>query len=199
MVNVQTPDRPRGRAVPAYARHTFADSGISVSLRKIGPSTLQSVANGIRKEAKAYPIGHEHKFPEPPVQIVDIAGERSEEINPNDPDYQAKLDQWGNWAMGEINTRLLHLAAADAVIPDAPPEEIAEEAQRVRRSLARAGAAVDDLPGYTAEEADRIVWVQHVCIASPEDLKEFYEAITQRSAVTEEAIDDVTATFRPAP
>lgn len=197
MTNVQQ-DRVRGRAVPSRNRHTFADSGITVELHKIGPTTIQRIAEAVRKEAKAYPVGHEWRYPDPPAQEVDIAGEKRVEINPNDPDYRAALDRWGEWAMGQVNERLLRVAAVDAVIPiEHSDAEIKIAADRMRRRLAAEGAEIPVYDAYTPEENDQIIWVSHICIRSLDDFKEFYAALTQRSQVTEEAIQAETATFQP--
>lgn len=195
MANVQE----RGRRVVGRLRHTFTDSGITVELHKIGPTTLQRIAETIRKEAKALPVGHENRYPDPPVQVVEIAGVKREEVNPNDPDHKEALDRWGNWAVGQINERLMRMAAVDAVIPlDQDDEDIKRAADKVRRSMAAEGIDIPYFDAYTPEENDRIVWVSYVCIASLDDFKEFYQALTQRSQVSEEAIQDEAATFRSA-
>ena len=189
--------RVRGRAAPARQRHTFKDSGITVELHKIGPTTIQRIAETIRREARALPVGDENRYPEPPVEVVEIGGVKSEERNVNSPEYRAALDRWGQWAMGQVNDRLFRVAAVDAVIPvDTTDEEIHEVVSRVRRRLAAEGVVLKTFDGYTPEENDRIVWVQHVCVSSTEDMTEFYAALTKRSQISEEAVDAHLATFR---
>lgn len=199
MTNVLSFDqaRIRGRAAPARTRHTFKDSGITVELHKIGPTTIGRLFEAIRKEAESYPLDHPHRYPEPPTEEIDIGGVLNRERNVNDPDYRAKLDIWNAWARSEGNDRFLRIAAADAVIPlDTTDEEIAQQAAKVRRRMAAEGVIIPSFAQYDAEENDRIVWVTYVCIGSAEDLQEFYAALTQRTIVSEEAIEAHTATFQ---
>lgn len=191
--------RVRGRRAPARPRHVFRDTGVEVELHKMSPLTMQRIAEAVRREARALPEGHEHRYPEPPVERIEVAGEVREERNDRHPDHLAALDRWGKWAMNEINERFARLAAVDAVIPiGITDEEIAAEARRVRRRLNAEGVDLPYFDQYTPEENDRIVWLQHVAIGSAEDLQEFYQALTQRIAVTEEAIAESVATFPPA-
>ena len=191
--------RVRGRAAPARQRHTFIDSGITVELHKIGPTTMMRLSEGIRREAERLPEGHPNKYPEPPVEDIDIGGVLSLERNINSPDYIEALATWQRWANTESNNRFLRIAAADAVIPiDTSDEDIAIEAARVRRRMAAEGVEIPAYAQYDQAENDRIVWVSYVCIASVQDLQEFYAVLTQRTVVSEEAIEDHTATFRPA-
>lgn len=50
----------RGRVVPPLPEHTFKDSGITIKIRKVGPTTQQRLAQAIMKD-----------HPEPPPPIVD--------------------------------------------------------------------------------------------------------------------------------
>ena len=189
----------RGRRTNARPRHLFRDTGIEVELHKLSPTTLQRIAEAVRAEARALPAGHEHKMPEPPVERVDMGGEIREERNENHPDYLAALDRWGKWAMGEANERFMRIAAITAIEPlDTSDEEMAAAAQRVRRSLSLEGVELPYFDRYTPAENDRIVWLLHVAIGSTEDLQEFYQALTQRSAVSEEGVQAHLATFPPA-
>lgn len=196
---VQFPERVRGRRAPARPRHVFKDTGIEVELNKISPLTMQRIAESVRREAKALPEGHEHRYPEAPVETVEIGGEVRQERNERHPDHLEALERWGKWAMNEVNERFIRIAAVDAVVPvDQTDDEIAEQAARVRRRLKAEGVELPYFEQYTPDENDRIVWVQHVAIGSSEDLQEFYQALTQRTAVTEEGVAAHVATFPPA-
>lgn len=189
----------RGRRVNARPRHLFKDTGIEVELHKMSPTTLQRIAEAIRAEAKALPEGHEHKMPEPPTERVEVGGEWREERNENHPDYLAAYEKWSQWAMAETNERFLRIAAVGAVVPlDTTDEEISEAANRVRRMLSAEGVSLPYFDQYTPAENDRIIWLLHVAIGSQEDLREFYEALTQRSSVSQEAVQAHIATFPPA-
>lgn len=189
----------RGRKVNARPRHLFRDTGIEVELHKLSPTTLQRIAEAVRAEARALPSGHEHKMPEPPVERVDMGGEIREERNETHPDYLAALEKWGRWAMAESNERFLRIAAITAIEPVGISEdEIREEARRVRRVLALEGAEPPYHDKYSPEENDRIIWLLHVAIGTTEDLQEFYQALTQRSNVQEEAVQAHISTFPAA-
>jgi hypothetical protein len=191
--------RVRGRAVPELPLHTFKDSGEQVRLRKLGPVTVQRITEQIRKEAKALPEGHDHKMPEPPVQEVDVAGVVRHEKNETDPGYLRAMQRWQTWLGGETNERFLRVCAVEGVVPERPEEEWRGMAQRVRSALAREGVALEWFDAYDARENDLIVYLQHVCFGSTQDMQEFYGAMTNRSTPTPQAVEDATALFRPAP
>ena len=162
----------------------------------MSPTTLQRIAETIRKEAAAYPPGHQHKLPEPPVEHVVIGGEAREERNETHPDYLAAMERWGKWAMGETNERFLRIAAVAAIEPlDTSEADITDAANRMRRILRAEGVDLPYFDQYTAVENDRIVWLLHVAIGSTDDLQEFYAALTQRSHIAEEAVQAHLATF----
>lgn len=189
----------RGRRVPARPRHLFRDTGIEVELHKLSPSTIQRIAEVVRAEAKHLPEGHEHKLPEPPIERIEVGGEVREERNENHPDYLAALEQWGKWAMAQTNERFLRIAAVTAVEPiDIADAEITAAANRTRRALAAEGVDLPYFEQYSAAENDRIVWLMHVAIGTSEDLQEFYQALTQRSTVSQEAVQAHIATFPAA-
>jgi hypothetical protein len=147
----------------------------------------------------ALPAGAERKYPEPPVETVDIGGEQREEVNERHPDHLAALERWGRWAMNEVAERYLRIAAVDAIFPvDIDQDEISDEAQRVRRRLKAEGADLTYFEQYTPEENDRIVWLLHVACATREDLDELYTALLNRTTVSEEAVAAHVATFPAA-
>lgn len=189
----------RGRKANARPRHLFRDTGIEVELHKLSPTTLQRIAETVRKEAAGYPADHPHKLPEPPLERIDVGGETREERNETHPDYLAALEKWGRWAMGESNERFLRIAAVAAIEPlDVTKEEISEEAERMRRILQAEGVTLPYYDQYTSAENDRIVWLLHCAIGSTEDLQEFYQALTQRVTVSEEGVQTHIATFPAA-
>lgn len=191
-------DRPRGRRVPPRPRYVFKDTGIEIELHKMSPLTVQRLGEAVRREAKALPEGHEHKYPEPPIEEIEIAGELRREANDQHPAHIEALERWSKWGNNQMNERLLRIAAVDTIVPLDSDEEIASQAARVRRRFAAEGVELPIFDQYTPEENDRIVWLQHVAIGSMEDLVEFYQALTQRTAVTEEAIAANVATFPAA-
>lgn len=188
--------RPRGRRVPELPLHTFKDSGYTCRLHKLSPMTLQRLLEAIRKEAKKKAPNEEGAYPTPPVEMISIGGDApTPELLTEDEDYQKKLQSWQNWAMQEANERLLRLAAVDACV--FPPEEFDQGAiDRFKRRMAQEGAPIDIPESYDGEEVDKIIWLFHFCFGSPEDMTEFYSALTTRSTVTPEKVEAEIATFR---
>lgn len=198
-IRVLESPRPRGRAVPALPSYTFQDTGITVQIRKMSPLTMQRIADTIIAEAKALPAGHEHKYPEPPVQMIAVGGgEPKAEPNPTDPDYQRALQRWGEWAGGEQTRRMLRIAAAEYIVwPDI--DLVRFEAARIRRMFAREGATLPPIPDtYTSDEQDAIVFLEHGCFGSDQDLTEFAQYLMTRGQPQEAQIAAATAAFRAA-
>lgn len=169
----------RGRAAPALPEHTFKDSGITIRFRKIGPATQQRLAQQVQKE-----------MPEPDPPLVDT--ELGQEPNPADPAYQAAMQDWQRQTGLALNDRLMAFAALEAEIEI----DAALQAQiaRTRRHLEYLGIWQDD-ERLTQEENDRILYVLHIACASPDDLREFGQALMQRSVPTEEAVQRHITTF----
>jgi len=170
----------RGRIVPPLPEHTFKDSGITIRIRKVGPTTQQRLAHIIKQE-----------FPAPPVPIVET--ELGKEPNAADPQYMIDKDAWETQTNTELTNRLLLIAAleAEVMIDDRARAEIA----RKKRHLALIGIT-EDYPDLTPEENERVFYILHVCAASPEDLGEFGAAVLRRSVPTEEAVQSQIATFQ---
>lgn len=190
--------RPRGRRVPALPLHEFKDSGYSCRLHKISPMTLQRLLEAIRKEAKKKAPGEEGAYPTPPIELISIGGDvPSPEPITEDEDYQKRLLTWQTWAMNEANERLLRIAAVDACV--FPPDEFDQAAiDRFKARMAQEGATIALPESYDEDAVDRIVWLFHFCFGSPEDMTEFYNALTTRAAPAPEAVEAEIATFSAA-
>jgi len=171
----------RGRAVPALPEHTFRDSGITIKIRKVGPTTQQRLAQQIMKE-----------LPEPPVPIVET--EVGPEPNAADPAYIAAKEQWASDTNRELSERLMLIAAleAEVTIDAAAQQDIA----RKRRHMQLIGIPYEDNPALTPEENEKVFYILHVAAATPEDLREFSAAVLRRSVPTEEAVQAQIATFQ---
>lgn len=171
----------RGRAAPALPEHTFKDSGITIKIRKVGPTTQQRLAQAIMKA-----------IPEPEPPLVET--ELGREPNAADPAYIAAKDTWNGETRAELTRRLMLIAAleAEVTIDTAARADIA----RRKRSLQLAGSPYEDDPELTDEENERVFYVLHVAAASPEDLGEFGAAVLRRSVPTEEAVQTHIATFQ---
>ena len=171
----------RGRTVPALPQHTFKDTGITIGIRKVGPSTQQSIARSIMRD-----------MPKPPIPMVET--ELGPEPNPADPAYIAAMEQWQQETRSELTRRLMLIAAleADVTIDDAARADMA----RRRRSMQLAKTPYEDDPDLTPEENERVFYVLYVAAGTPEDLGEFGEVVMRRSVPTEEAVQEHIATFQ---
>lgn len=190
--------RPRGRQMPEYPVYTFKGSGETCRLRRLSPITMQRLQQGVIAEAKAQPPDHEHAYPRPPVERIAVGGgPERDEPNPNDPAYKERLEQWESWAQTEVMERFLRIAAVDACIFE--PDQIDQDRiDRLRRRMASEGAPLPYFPAYTVEENDQIIWVQHVCIGTQDDLTDFVNALIRRTEVKQEEVAAHIATFPPA-
>ncbi len=173
--------RQQGRVVPPLPAHTFKDTGITIHLRKVGPTTQQRLAQAIMKE-----------IPEPPIPIVDT--EAGSEQNAADPDYILAKEAWDQQTRNELTQRLMLIAAleAEVVIDDDARADIA----RKKRHLSLIGIPYEDNPDLTPEENEKVFYILHVAAGTPEDLGEFSQAVLRRSVPTEEAVQAQIATFQ---
>jgi len=180
MTLMQHVNGTRGRTVTALPEHTFKDSGITIRYRKVGPMTNQRLAQAVRKEM-------------PPPAVPTVETPLGAEENPADPAYERAYKEWEQRAAVELNERMMRYAAleADVTIDD----RIRAEVARVRRHLKMVKSPFEDNPELEPDENDRICYILHVACASAEDLKEFGEAVRERSVPTEEAVQRHADTF----
>ena len=171
----------RGRVVRPLPEHTFKDSGITVKIRKVGPTTQQRLAQQIMKD-----------YPEPAIPITDT--ELGPEPNAADPSYLLAKAEWDQKTNGENLRRLMLIAAleAEVEIDDRARADIA----RKKRHLKLIGIPHEDNPDLTEAENEKVFYILNVAAATPEDLGEFGQAVLRRSVPTEEAVQAQIATFR---
>jgi hypothetical protein len=126
-----------GRTVSPLPEHTFKDSGITITIRKVGPTTQQRLAQQIMKD-----------YPEPQPPIIET--ELGPEPNPADPAYLSAKEAWSQQTRTELSDRLMLIAAleAEVTIDDAARADIA----RKKRHLKLIGIPYEDNPDLTAEE-----------------------------------------------
>lgn len=172
----------RGRRAPALPEHTFKDSGITIRIHKVGPTTQQQIARQIMKE-----------IPEPQPPIIHTE-ELGDEPNPADPTYLAAHAEWEQKTRAELGDRLSLIAAleADVTIDGAMRADIA----RKQRHMKLVGIPFVPNPDLTDDENDRVFYIQHIAAATKEDLQEFSAAVMRRSVPTEEAVQAEIATFQ---
>lgn len=176
----------QGRTVPPLPEHTFKDSGITIKIRKVGPTTHRQLGIQIRKEIPE---------PEPPRNAPDSeAAALGEEFNRADPAFEQAMEEWNKKTNTELSTRLLLVAAleAEVTIDNAGRADIA----RKKRSMELANIPWVPDPRWTPEEEDRVFYILHVAASTPEELGEFGAAVLRRSVPTEEAVQAQIATFQ---
>ena len=166
--------------------YTFKDSGVTVTLSKLGPSTIQDIDRAVRKQWRqtADPKKQE---PTPPVFQTDVGPE----ANDADPDYQAKHRAWEAAVNAEVSTRLLDFAALYAVDVAVDHEAL----ERLRSTYQAMGLELDEPEHLSQEQRDKLLYITRICIATAADLQEFSQAVTQRSQPTEEAVQAHVDTF----
>ena len=170
----------QGRTAPALPEHTFKDSGITIRIRKVGPTTQQRLAQQIIKD---------NPEPQPPVVETEVGPEKNEA----DPEYIEKLAAWNTETRNQLTQRLLLISALEAEVEiDA---EAKQDIARKKRHLTVIGIPYEDNPDLTPEENDKVFYILHVAAATPEDLGEFSSAVMRRSVPTEEAVQAQITTF----
>lgn len=189
----------RGRQVPALLTYTFRDSDITVQMHKMSPMTINQIRIAVRRQCRTLPPDHEHAYPHPPVQLVAVGGgEPTPQENTGDPQYVQALADWESWANGEVSKRLMRLAAVEYLVVD--DAAIADTVERIRRMFARDGIPLDEsgMEQYDQAERNRVIYLEHVCYGSPDDMAAFANFLARGTRPTEEQIADATATFRTA-
>lgn len=168
---------PKGRAAPPLPVHLFKDSGVVAKLRKIAPHTQSSLLMQLQRE---------NPRPEPPIVQTEIGPE----ANPADPDYERRVEAWQREISQELNARLFKLAALECEV-EIDHAVIAQK----KAHLAAIGLDWHDDERLTDDENDRVFFITHIACATPEDMGEFYQAVTRRSQPSEEAVQAWADTF----
>lgn len=168
--------RQKGRTVPALPTVTLPDSGYTIQIRSLGPTTMFQINQAAQKE---FPP------PDPPINIVTgLDNKEHSEPNPNDPAYVAALADYQQEFALKVMDRLLDVFTDLAIEGEVDSDAV----ERFRRGMRRSGV--------TLPEDDRDVWVRHILISSQRDLEMLQSAVARRSQPTEAAIAEHTAMFR---
>lgn len=160
----------KGRAVPPLPEHTFQDSGITVRLRKIAPNTQAQIALQIQREIPR---------PQPPVNETSLGPEANEA----DPDYTRAVEEWERACSQRLNRTLFTIAALECEC-----EVNMMDVERKQRSFRAAKFQWEEDLDMDEEDRAKVFYIEHIACATPEDMKEFYAAVTRRSQPTEAAV-----------
>jgi hypothetical protein len=153
-------------------RHVFKDTGRVVFIKKVSPLLLAQ-------------IGRDFPPPRPPKQKVDYGdGDIREEENPSHPDH---VDAMGKYFM-ELEEKSRSFVIKRGVVVTLT-EEDKEEIDRVREDY-------KEEIGVELRGSDKMVYVSHICIGSPEDMEELLRAINGRSEPTNEEVAAAKDTFQ---
>jgi len=171
----------RGRTAPALPEHTFKDSGITIRIRKVGPTTQQRLAQAIMRELPE---------PQPPT----IETELGPEPNAADPAYMLAKAQWDQETQRELVNRLMLIAALEAEVTIDAQARI--DIARKQRHLGLIGIPYEPNPDLDDAENEKVFYLLHIAAGTPEDLREFGDAVLKRSVPTEEAVQAHVAMFQ---
>lgn len=150
---------------------TFADTGITVKVRKVSPMIATDVAASFPE-------------PEPPEQEVEYPGGKVMEKNYADPNYiHAKAEY-----QKKVTMALQRVMIQRAIKPT--DEDWKEDVQEYREFIQQSTGKP------LQEESDLLVYVMRVCIGSQEDMQDLLNAITKRSQATPEAVEAARNSFR---
>lgn len=123
--------------------------------------------------------------PQPPINVVrGLDDKLVTEINDADPDYLLALAEYRNNIAERVNRLLLERGVVVS-IGEKEKEEITELKQYWKESN-----------GVELVGSDHFIFVNYICIATDDDLKEVITLITRRTQATEEGIAQTLDSFR---
>lgn len=173
--------RQKGRKVPPLPTFTFPTSGITVSVRRLGPFVMDDIQQRLKKERAA---------PKPPMVSVEVGEERVRllEANPRDPAYVREYQEWLEWLNNESARRLIDLMLHYCIVCEPDLEAVAEA--RLARKLIDNDDTVDDA-------SDLEIYARFVLVQSPQDLTTFQSFVLSQSMPTEAVVQEHLETFPP--
>lgn len=166
----------KGRTPPALPEVTLHDSGYTVQIRSIGPTTLEALGQAVRKSLPGKP--------EPPLNtVIGLDGKETQEPNPADPAYEAALVAYEGQVQAKVGARLMELMRTYAVVYEVDAETLTP----FRTAMAAVGVEI--------ELDDREAWWKHFILNSQADAQQLVSAVLRQSGPTEEAIQEKVASF----
>jgi hypothetical protein len=168
--------------------HTFKDSNIAVKLHKLGPLTNSEILQAVQRELA-------DEKPQPPITEVDYGKGTISQPHTGHPVYVKMLAAWNDKCNRIANDRLFKLACLVAV--ELTIGDVERKAITARKRYLKLAAKLDwqDDPELSQDENDQIFYITHIACASPDDLKEFYQAIATRSQPSEAAVQQHKESF----
>ena len=159
---------------PELKPFTFTDTGIKVLIRKVSPM----LGNELRK---AFPQ------PQPPMQEVEVDGEKVREPNPSHPDYVAAMAAY-NQEM-EVRMRRLLIKRGVEYMPDQEADALTQ-VDELRKSW------MEDYDQPLDEPSDKVVYIWFIAAGTDKGIEEITSAILSRSQPSQEDVELAKASFR---
>lgn len=174
-------ERKGGRRAPPLPVFEFA-TGYTIQVRPVGLLTQQQIMRAINEEWEAAGDGE----PQPPVVDTPLG----KEVNRADPDWQEAREAWARQFNLEYHNRLLRYGALEAEF--SVDQELLT---RTRRRLAAVGIQSAHYAGLEQDEQDKIDFFFYCIATDPDDIRNFYTFLVNRSLPTREAVERHKATF----
>lgn len=170
----------KGQAAPHAGKLfevTLPDSGLTLRYRRLSPLMMLQIQRDFPE-------------PQPPVVAVRYGDEVREEVNEDDPAYQAALTRHQT----DLNWIGIMTAIDEGVVLDAPQAEVQAFRDRYRERT-----RTQDYPdGKSLPGSDKLVYLMYMGQLSDRDTEALLEAMGRSSHPTEAAVAEVMATFPPA-
>ncbi len=159
---------------PELKPFAFTDTGITVLIRKVSPM----LANELRK---TFPP------PEPPLQEVEMDGQKITEPNPAHPEYQRALSQYNQ----DMEKRMRRLLIKRGV---AFPDDVTE-----KEAIAQVAALREEWRQMYDQELDetddKVAFVWFIAAGTDKGIEELTAAIMSRSQPTRDEVEAAKASF----
>lgn len=193
--------RKKGRKVQDLPEFTFPDSGVTVRVRRIGPWTLDQIAQSMRLLKKSPPV----PMNQVPDQYDDLGNVKTYRFEPNDadPKYKQDLHEYEQWVQMAAGYRLLDAIISSCVVVDRDDLD-KEEIEAHRRALLLTGPSDEDDVELAERHRKKIeampdeeVFVRCVCMQTNEDMTALQQFVTSHSMPTPAQIEQQVDSFRP--
>lgn len=169
------PGTKRKVRLRVYHEYTFPDTGETIRYRKVNLS--------MRLDAQSSMEGSK---PEPPVEVMRVAGQEQEFANKDDPQYVQALQKWTNG----VDDLFAKMALKYAIIY-IENENWQDDVKEYRASMKEVGAAV-------TEKDDLLLWLNRIASGSQEGLNDFTFELMRRSRPSADEVQRNIESFRPA-
>ena len=171
-LNGSTPHPALSTPIEEY---TFPSSGVTVQIAKVSTQRTTDHRNAMRRKDEANGI-----VPKPPVQVVDIGGEKVKQENVADPDYiEAKQKYEADFNAREFEWFISKTLQFEQKVVD----------EYRKRSLEEDGTDYSEHPSW-------YIFLWHIACLNPSEFDAFMSIATSMARPTPAAIADAKERFR---